>query len=176
MDTYIKIQLNGKNGSHLSTLIDKEDFELVSKYRWWCLPNGNGEIYAKSYFINPETKKRKYILLHRLITRALPHEIIDHINHKTLDNRKNNLRICSAQQSVGNITQHKNNTSGFKGVSVHKNKKTGFSSWRARINFNRKEYVTYHKNIEEAIKSYDTMAKKFYGEFAFTNEDIIKFS
>lgn len=104
--------------------------------------------------------------------RACPNEIVDHINHKPLDNRKCNLRICSPQQSVGNIAQHKNNTSGYKGVTLFKNKKTGQSYWRARINYKRKEHITYHKKIEDAIKSYDNMAKKYYGEFAFTNADI----
>lgn len=47
MDTYKKIKLNGK--LKLFTLVDDNDFELLSKYKWWAMPNGDGEIYAKSF-------------------------------------------------------------------------------------------------------------------------------
>lgn len=171
MDKYIRLPIKDKNRESLVVLIDKEDFEKVSKYKWYAL-HSDKWIYAIAGTWDTEIKKTKKILMHRLITRALPNELVDHINHKTLDNRKENLRICTPQQSVSNITIHKNNTTGYKGVYLIKNKRENSLKWRARLFLNKKEYVTYHRTKEEAAKSYDAMAEKYFGEFAFTNKDI----
>jgi len=46
--------------------------------------------------------------------------VIDHINGNRLDNRKENLRICSRGENSRNQALSRGNTSGFKGVTWHK--------------------------------------------------------
>lgn len=80
-------------------------------------------------------------------------EVIDHINHNGLDNRKCNLRICTNQENICNCEIPKNNKSGCKGVYWAKDKQ----KWT----------VTIKLNIQEdAIKARQEASKKYYGDFA----------
>jgi hypothetical protein len=75
---------------------------------------------------------RRY-LTHRLVWLYVfgvwPKEFIDHINGVRHDNRLSNLRECSRAENAQNHGAHKDNTSGFVGVSFYKRAKT----WRASI-------------------------------------------
>lgn len=86
-------------------LIDDEDFDLVSKYRWHC--NGG---YAKC----------GNILTHRLILGLGNGTLTDHINWDKADNRKANLRVCTPSQNIAHIRKSPGKSSKFKGVSWHK--------------------------------------------------------
>jgi len=54
---------------------------------------------------------------------------LDHINQDKYDNRITNLREATRKQNMQNVTRHKHNTSGFKGVAWHKQR----NRWRAYI-------------------------------------------
>lgn len=109
------------------------------------------------------------ISLHRFVLGAnkLPRGIeIDHINRNKLDNRKENLRICTRQQNLMNYGVRADNKTGYKGVQfLSKSNK-----YRAVINFNKKRiHVGYFKNKDSAAEAYNTMADKLHGKFAFIN-------
>jgi hypothetical protein len=145
----------GLINSELKTLIDEDDFELVSKHRWYLSKKG----YA---YTAPSVR------IHRLIMRPASHLQIDHINHNKLDNRKSNLRICTGEENARNCPISIRNTSGFKGVSSSLQNR--YRIWRARIFFNKKEInIGSYKTKEEAAEAYNKMALKHYGEFAVLN-------
>lgn len=109
---------------------------------------------------NPRTNKR--ILLHRLIMNAKQGQYIDHINGDRADNRKCNLRFASLAQNQFNRKLGKDNTSGFKGVSMR-----GPNRWEAGIKKNRKTtYLGIFKTPEEAHLAYVKAAHEMFGEFA----------
>ncbi len=82
------IYLTNKN---LFTVVDDEDFEKVANHEWhWT----HG--YARTAI------NGKKIYLHRFVMDAQPEQIIDHINHNTLDNQKSNLRFCTSSQNNHN--------------------------------------------------------------------------
>lgn len=56
-------------------------------------------------------------------------ETIDHINLDPSDNRITNLRECTKSENQHNRNKNKNNTSGFKNVCWHKQRR----KWRAYI-------------------------------------------
>ena len=120
---------------------DKEDYHIVSKYTWIKTKNG--------YFsaVIPNSGKKR-ILLHRLIMCIEDGEIdVDHINHDTSDNRKENLRLVTASQNAANMRIPITNTTGFKGVYWNKNKK----KWAAKAVMNRKGInLGYFDNIDDA--------------------------
>src|SRR5258708_31028872 len=111
-----------------TSIIDDEDFEKINQFNWYY---GKNSYATRDIKIN---KKRKSILLHREIINCLDNQMVDHINGNTLDNRKENLRICTKSQNGMNRGKQKNNTSGYKGVHFYKaNKK-----WQAYISYNSK--------------------------------------
>lgn len=58
-----------------------------------------------------------------------PENQVDHINKNKCDNSWNNLREVSIQCNARNVGNHKDNTSGVKGVDFIKAR----NKWRARI-------------------------------------------
>jgi hypothetical protein len=60
--------------------------------------------------------KCSMLSMHRVVVNAPKGTVVDHINGDSLDNRKENLRICTNAENVRNSPKHSNNTSGYKGV------------------------------------------------------------
>jgi hypothetical protein len=94
------------------------------------------------------------------------HEVVDHINHDTLDNRRENIRLATKSQNSANQRKHKDNRSGFKGV-----RKSHDNGWSALVCINRKLiYVGTFSTPEDAHVAYMQAAKIYHGEFAHTGE------
>ena len=93
-DSSMKIKI-GKSG--LFAIVDSDDYERLKAFSWvkkTC--HGGKFIYAKA------GKKLNYITMHRFIVLAKSDQIVDHINGNTLDNRKQNLRVCSYSENALN--------------------------------------------------------------------------
>jgi|TARA_Y100000034_G_C6768225_1_gene342575 hypothetical protein len=149
-------------------LVDDEDFDELNKYKWcafWNKPTQSYYVVRKSRK-SEGFKKQRLIFMHRQIMNVPVGLYTDHINHDTLDNRKENLRLCTASQNHGNRQLNKNNTSGYKGVSWHKRDKR----WRTAIRIGgKKKHLGHFKTKEEAMEAYNESAKLFFGEFARLN-------
>lgn len=138
-------------------LIDDEDYVKLSAYSWHALNHKErGYIYAATNY------KGKTLYLHNLITGW---KIVDHKNHNTLDNRKENLRKSTHQQNCFNTRKHKDAVhSKYKGVTKQRR-------WRARIRHNYKLiHLGYFNTEEEAALAYNEKAKQLFGEFANLNQ------
>lgn len=142
-------------GNSQFAIVDDEDFELVSKYKWhfrvWH--NGNG-----GYAV---TNMR----MHRLIMEAPPDMLVDHINGDPLDNRRCNLRLCTNAQNQQN-TGSRGGSSRHKGVSF--NKKSG--KWLAGFLFEgRRYYCGLWENEDDAARAVDKKRGEVCGTFASKN-------
>lgn len=143
-----------------SFVFDADDFELVSKYRWWVSPKG---------YVNADDENRKRISLHRLIMGSPENQVIDHINGDCTDCRKENLRIATVQQNSWNSKRPSNNTSGYKGVYYDPHRK----KYEAYIRPNgHKVHLGRYDNPIEAAMAYDRAAAFYFGEYARTNYEI----
>lgn len=92
---------------------------------------------------------------------------VDHINREKNDNRWCNLRECSRSQNQGNRGIQSNNTSGYKGVSWHKNDK----KWNSSIRKGKKTiYLGNHDCRHVAAQAYNVKALELFGDFAYLNE------
>lgn len=156
-------------------LVDDEDYVELSKYKW------HAKYYetSKSYYAARgamEKDKQKTVRMHRLIMELcgydLTGKVVDHINHNTLDNTKNNLRVCTQAENTRNRGSQKNNTSGYKGVWQNRNiyKDKIYISWAAQIRHNTKKiHLGCFKTKEEAYKAYCDACINYHGEFAKLN-------
>ena len=138
-------------------IVDAIDYELVSQYNWYT-QNANGVFYAASRI------KGKIVLLHRFLLglKFGDKRCGDHINHNTLDNRRENIRICTRQQNQQNRRVQSNCKSRLKGAY----RCTGSKTWTSRINVNGKDiYLGTFKTKELAHKAYQQAAQKYFKEF-----------
>ena len=147
-------------------LVDDADYDELSKYKWYANKE-SGSFYATRNF--PLGNGKQYpIRMHRQILGLEKGDKRqgDHINHNTLDNRRNNIRICIGQQNMMNQMPNRNTTSRFKGVSWHKQDK----KWQVRIGINKKvKYLGSFVMEEVAALAYDMAAIREHGEFACLN-------
>jgi len=133
------------------TIVDDEDYIKLNKWNWHIL-KGKHTHYAV----------RRSMIMHREIMNCPNNKQVDHINGNGLDNRKENLRICNQSQNNANMRISKRNTSGYKGVSWHKECK----KWRVRIQINSKMIeLGRFSDINDAKNVYDEFSKKHFGEF-----------
>ena len=143
-------------------IVDDEDYDYLNQFTWYAVK------YKYTYYsvkCNYKYKKNDY--MHRIIMNCPDGKFIDHINHNGIDNRKENLRICTEKENQGNRKLNKNNTSGFRGVFKDKCS----NKWRARIRLgkNIRKHLGYFTNINDAKKAYDKAAKKHFGKFYSDN-------
>lgn len=93
-----------------------------------------------------------------------PVKELDHINRNRLDNRIENLRICTRTQNLGN-SGPKNGK--YKGITFCK--QTG--KWKAQIGVNYKNInLGRYSTVYEAVQAYNKAAIDAFGEFAYLNE------
>lgn len=129
---------------------------------------------AGSLWANP--RSRKYIILtlnkkryasHRIAillhTGRPPHGEVDHINGDGTDNRLCNLRVCTKEQNQWNARKRRDNTTGYKGVSYHR--QTG--KYAARIQHNRKrQTIGLFDTPQAAHLAYVQQANLLFREFS----------
>jgi len=143
--------------------VDDEDFDEQNLFTWQARWNPQTKSY---YALRTDYSQggKKSILMHREIMKTPKGMICDHRNHDTLFNCKENLRNVTNSQNAMNRNKASNNTSGYKGVSKHKNK------WDAQIKKDgRLMFLKSCATAEEAARVYDDKAKELFGEFALLN-------
>jgi hypothetical protein len=160
-DKINKFMVSSKKHGDKEIIIDAEDYNKIKYYHWSIL-------CSRKYFYVITDYAKKRIYLHRFIFNLKnSNEFIDHKNHNTLDNRKQNLRKCTQAENNRNLLKSSINTSGYKGVRWNEPCK----KWAACVKFNRKVYyLGYFKYKKDAAIAYNNGAVKYFGEFARLNE------
>ncbi len=137
--------------------IDLDDVEKLRKTRW----------SLKKTLTSSSVRSSKLGVQSRLIMNCPKGKLVDHRNHDTLDNRKENLRICTHKENMQNRISDKNSFSIYKGVYKTCTKNLFESS--IGVN-NKKIALGYFKTEVEAALEYNKAAKKYFGEFAYLNK------
>lgn len=136
------------------TLVDHADFEWLNQWKWHY---DNGYAMRRDY-----SKGGVYALMHRVILNVPKKLETDHKNGDTLDNRRENLRVCTRQQNSFNKGPQINNTSGFKGVFWRGDR----NKWKVKVG---RLHVGLFEDKTEAAKAYDKKAKELHGDFVKLN-------
>lgn len=149
---FAEIILYDKNCKEVArAIIDLEDVEKCKKYKWTLKTDSD-------YVCN----LTKIGYLHRFIINCPKDMVVDHINGNRLDNRKENLRICTNQENRFNNKKYETNNSGCTGVSWYKKA----NKWRARIQVKNKEiHLGLFEKLDDAIKARKEAEIKYFGEY-----------
>lgn len=140
----------------LECMIDDEDHALLSLINWYV---GRNKTSQKSYARNDVFGR-----MHRFLMMANSGQEVDHIDGNSLNNQKHNLRICSLKENRRNRSKNLNSKNRYKGAYFMNGK------WISKIRVDDKMLcMGPYLNEEDAAKSYDDAAKKYYGEFAKLN-------
>lgn len=147
-------------------IVDPEDYEYLMQWKW----NAHFSQNNKSFYAMRSGQigdKWTTISMHRLILGVTDPKIhVDHIDHNTLNNSRDNLRIATHAQNCANRKAKKNGTSKYLGVDWHK----ASGKWQAKIRKNKK---TIHIGIFDdeiaAAHAYDKAAIELHKEFSNPN-------
>jgi hypothetical protein len=146
-------------------IVDNEDYDYLNQFKWYA-SNKNGKFYVQKK-ITVSKNKTTCISMHRFIMKPNKGMVIDHLDGNPLNNKKNNLRICTHAENMRNSKIRINNKSGYKGVSYQENS----NNYRASIRFNNiKINIGDFIDPIDAAKAYNAAALKYHGEFAHLNK------
>ncbi len=146
-------------------IVDDEDYEWLVRWKWY-VSKKSGLLYAVRNGYCEITKKRYQIHMHRLILGLVTGDglFTDHIDHNGLNNRRDNLRVCTPQQNQYNRLPQKKGASEYKGVTWNRGR------WHAEIKFYQKTINLGRFDTEwDAAVAYNNKAIELYGEFAYLN-------
>jgi hypothetical protein len=149
------IYLVKKDGTILETTISTIDLPKVKEFpnTWF----GRWSNRTKSFYVHgnlpKKDGKRETVLLHRFILSANKDVFVDHINHDTLNNERENLRFVSNGENQHNrLGPRKDSKSGVRGVRCRKYKNK--MRWEARIQVNKRSiHIGEFDTITEAANA-----------------------
>lgn len=142
----------------LETKISARDLYWLSGFKWYAHMSKWKKAYA--------ARKKPgggVIYMHRFIMNAPKGKLVDHINGDSLDNQRENLRICDYSDNSHNVDCDMGEVD-YRGVS-----KRG-TRYEAQISKNGKRiYIGTYITPEEAALAYDVKARRMFGEHAKVN-------
>lgn len=160
-------------------LIDDEDYSLIKEKKIKVrISNLHKKTPYKSVvFWDSKIHKRKYVILARFLLNAPEDMEVDHINRNSLDNRKENLRLCTHRQNTVNRPALKGaNEWGYRGLVRYKASKKSPTApdnyyWRAKVeNGSSSIHAGSNKNPHISALKYNKVALQIYGDFVLLNE------
>lgn len=145
-------------------LVDDCDYEFLSKVNWFFMKKHGGK---GGYVVSTKRTNGYRHSMHRVIMglQKMNGVQVDHINGDTLDNRRQNLRLCSAAENSRNTRKRSvPSKSKYKGVRRNKH------GWRAAVNAGKRYLSRVMPDEITAAAAYNVMARKLHGDFACLNQ------
>lgn len=138
-------------------IVNDDVYEREAKHNWYKTPEGYAARMARR-----SNGQRFVLMLHWCVKRVPPGFVVDHINGNRLDNRRENLRVCTKAQNNANIHKDK-----FKGVIWREHA----NAYKAYIKKNGKQiHLGYFKDQIQAALVYNKAAVELFGEYAQLNQ------
>lgn len=146
-------------------IVGDEDYEELAKHRWHVQHKGNTSYARRDIRTGP--RSTLVVFMHGQLVSPPHGYVVDHINRNGLDNRRQNLRVCTQAENMRNRAANRNGSSPFKGVSWHKTKHRWFANiW---VDGRLSELGGFMAEID-AARVYNVAALFFFGEYARLNE------
>ena len=161
---YVQIKLMGAHAHKINAimLISTNNLSLILEFTWYLGKSGYPVAYQS---IDSKIKLGRGMKVYQMIMPKIADGyVIDHINRNKLDNRIENLRICTNKENSYNTSKPKNSKNKYKGVQ-----KCG-DKWKAVITKNNKtNEINNIASEKEAARIYDLMAEELFGKYAGKN-------
>jgi hypothetical protein len=155
------ILISSKKNGTKKVLFSEQDRWLVESKKWFIYldPTTGGFVVTCNDY---STKPPKHPSMARLIMGEPKGKHVDHINHNTLDNRRENLRIVEPRENAMNKRVYKNSFTGYKGVYKEKNGTYTVSIQSAK----KRTHGGTYESLKHALIRYNQLARQLHGEFA----------
>ena len=142
--------------SDFIALVDDEDFDRVSEYKWRL----NRDHNFPDYFNVKGTVERKEVFLHRFILQLQKTRlVVDHFDRNTLNNQKYNLRLVTQRDNLAN-SRRRNTDLEFIYVRKRTNKHTTSFSVESKL----ENFTTLSFNsFEDALLVRDKLMVEKFG-------------
>lgn len=150
------------------TIVDEVLYEDLIVHKWYF---NNGYAVRK---VLVDGKRVNWKMHWSIIGKPKSGLMVDHKNGNGLDNRKENLRVCSNQQNQWNRSKKKSTKTGYKGVNLfmvpNRKKDNFYKYFESKIVVSGKKiHLGLFKDVTDAAKAYDSAALEYFGKFARTN-------
>ena len=146
-------------------MVDASDMDWVKKHKWHATASkGSGDFYARTLNHGGDPSAGRWLYMHRAIVCAGPGEVVDHQNHRTIDNRKRNLRAVSMRANLQHVNTRKK-SSQYRWVSKEKRLKV----WQASVHprgggYKRCRLGSFRNEVEAAVAANAAMSHLFPGD------------
>lgn len=143
-------------GSVYHCIIDKEDISKVSwiKGTWHICVNRSGQIDGVKTKIQTAHVRKQVWLHNYILCKENPNNVVDHIDHNPLNNRKSNLREVTPTENSQNITvQLPKSKTQYRNVTIERG--------RYRVRINGKSYGCFN-SLDEAKLVADREREKVF--------------
>jgi hypothetical protein len=168
----VEFYITRKNGDVYTIIIDLEDLHIVDEINYKMHVGYHRNIdgfYAE--FIDHSQKdengkhKQRTLLLHRVIFNPPKGWKVDHINHNTLDNRKENLRLIDTSQNATHRKgANKNSGTGVRNVNYGRNHEEYWVQFQKKGERFKWEFPL--NQFDEACKFANKKRKELFGEYS----------
>lgn len=141
-------------------LVDDADVAALAAHKWHAV-HINGYWYAATRI------GKKTVTMHVFLMNPPSGKDVDHWNRDGLDNRRENMRICTRSQNLANQERKSaRKTSLYKGVC-----RIPGGRWQTQLYKDGQRFdVGRFDTEQEAALAYNAAAVKFFGEFARLND------
>ena len=150
----------------MTALVDEGDFAFVSQWKWCASRGSRNQTW---YAVRGERRGGVYrgVSMHRAVAMAKPGEVVDHINHDTLDNRRKNLRVGTRRLNQLNRHPNAGSSSKYKGVSWYGPARKWVAHYRSALG---SVHLGYWDDEADAARAYNSEALKHGGDWSLLNE------
>ena len=146
-------------------VVDDDDYALLSSFKWCAVVSGHSSdcVYAGSY-VRSSNGGQRLVLMHRLVAGAELGDVVDHIDRDGLNNRRENLRICSRGENNRN-TKQRASKSGIRNVRQERHTSSGELRWRAYVAANGVRRRRWFRELDRAIEWVSKTRRELHGQF-----------
>ena len=142
-------------------LVSDEDYDRVMEHKWCASWREDTRSFVAMSWIGG-----KPVYLHHFVLGLRGAARIDHVNHETLDNQRENLRPATRSQNAANMRKQTGTSSKYKGVCWPKHTR----KWAAYIKVDYKRtHLGLYETEDAAARAYDAAVLDAWGEFAQLN-------